>query len=173
MVVYGNQVVLQDEEERAVDVDRLPDEPRIQGGILSPSPKNQLEPQDLESLPFDTSPVQGNGAEPLYFGRMLITAQFLVDDALHILSSFSQSRPQSDTTSSSIFLRLLRKLLDFIKSLSFLQYTSQEEPLSSSTDPKADNLAKVMELLSKAAKADNADAMYLLGELNFVPSVPL
>src|SRR5277367_485042 len=61
---------------------------------------------------------------------VLTVAQFLVDDALQILSSFSQSHIHSDTPSSSIFIRLLGSIFDFIKSLSFLQYSSQEEPSS-------------------------------------------
>lgn len=99
---------------------------------------------------------------------VLTVAQFLIDDALQILSLLSQSHAHSDTPSSSIFIRLLGRIFDFIKSLSFLQYSSQEELLSSSTDSKADNLEKAMNLLTKAANAHNPDAMYLLGELNFV-----
>jgi hypothetical protein len=66
-VVSGAQIVLQEEERPLVDVDRLPDEPPIEGGILSPSSEKQLESQNLESLPFDDSPVEGDGTlTPLY-----------------------------------------------------------------------------------------------------------
>ena len=67
-VVSGDQVILQEEEERPlVDIDRLPDEPPIEGGILSTSSEKQLESQNLESLPFDDSPVEGDGIlTPLY-----------------------------------------------------------------------------------------------------------
>jgi len=108
-------------------------------------------------------------ASYLHLLPLLTTVQFLVDDALHMLSSLSHSHARSDTTSSSMFLRLLAKFIDFTKSLSFLQYSSQEEQQSSSTDPKTQSLQKAVKLLTKAARADNTDAMYLLGELNFVP----
>jgi hypothetical protein len=90
-----------------------------------------------------------------------------------MLSLLSQSHAHSDTPSSSIFIRLLRRIFDFIKSLSFLQYSSQEELLSSPTDSKGDNLEMAMKLLTKAANAHNPDAMFLLGELNFVPPRPI
>ena len=65
--VSGDQIVLQEEERPLVDIDRLPDEPPIEGGILSPSSEKQLESQNLESLPFDDSPVEGDGTlTPLY-----------------------------------------------------------------------------------------------------------
>ena len=96
----------------------------------------------------------------------LISAQFLVDDALQILSSLSNSRPQ-DTSSSSVFVRSLWKIFDFLKTLSFIKYSSQEEALVFS-DTKSENLKRAMELLTKAAKFENSDAIYLLGELNFV-----
>jgi hypothetical protein len=63
------------------------------------------------------------------------------------------------------------KLLTFLKSLSFIQYSSQEEP-APIHDARGDSVKKAMGLLSKAAEADNRDALYLLGELNFVPSTP-
>jgi len=80
----------------------------------------------------------------------------------------SSSYNSSDSASSSIFIRLLSRLLDFLKSLSFLRASSQEEPLASPNDIKAENLQKAMQLLTKAAEANNAEAAYLLGELNFV-----
>ena len=98
---------------------------------------------------------------------LLIAAQFLVDDALQILSSLSHNHESLDKTSTSIFVRFLWRLFDILKSFSFLQSLSQEEPLTSS-DSRQNNLRKAMQLLTKAAESDNSDAMYLLGELNFV-----
>jgi hypothetical protein len=60
----------------------------------------------------------------------------------------------------------------FLKSLPFIQYSSQEEPVTIH-DSWGDNVKKAMGLLAKAAEADNPDALYLLGELNFVPSTTL
>jgi hypothetical protein len=44
---------------------RIPDEPPVQGGVLSKEVETRLEltysPEDLDSLPFDNSPVNGNG----------------------------------------------------------------------------------------------------------------
>jgi hypothetical protein len=51
--------------------------------------------------------------------------------------------------------------------MSFLQYSSQEEPLTTHKE-KYDTLEKAMDLLTKAAEKQNSDALYLLGELNFV-----
>jgi TPR repeat protein len=102
---------------------------------------------------------------------LLTAAQFLVDDAIQILSSLSHNHESSNLTSTSIFVRFLRRIFDVLKSLSFLQYSSQEEPLTSS-DGRQTNLKKAMQLLTKAAESDNPDAMYLLGELNFVYAGP-
>ena len=99
----------------------------------------------------------------------LIAAQFLVDDALQILSSLSNTIHTSDTPLSSFFVRLLEKIFDFLKSLSFIHYSSQEEPLASS-DTRSSTASKAMQLLKKAAKSENSDAIYLLGELSFVGS---
>src|SRR5579862_6792327 len=99
----------------------------------------------------------------------LIVAHFLVDDALHILSTLSRTNSSSESTSSSLFVRLLFRLLNILKSVSFLQYSSQEEPLMSHTE-KHDTLENAMSLLNKAAEMQNSDALYLLGELNFVAS---
>jgi hypothetical protein len=96
-----------------------------------------------------------------------MTAKFLVDDALQILSSLSKTHIPPDTPSSSAFVRLLWGTLEFLKSLSFIQYTSLEESVSSG-DPRSDSYKKAIQLLSKAAESENSDAMYLLGELNFV-----
>ena len=64
-IVSGDQVILQNDDGRpVVDIDRIPDEPPIQGGILSPSSEKQLESHNLESLPFDDSPVDGDGILP-------------------------------------------------------------------------------------------------------------
>jgi hypothetical protein len=54
-----------------------------------------------------------------------------------------------------------------MKSISFLQYSSQEEPLTPHTE-KHDTLERAISLLTKAAEQQNSDALYLLGELNFV-----
>jgi TPR repeat protein len=98
---------------------------------------------------------------------LLIAAQFLVDDALQILSSLSPNHESPDKTSTSIVVRFLWRLFDILKSLSFLRSLPQEEPLTSS-DSRQNNLRKAMQLLQKAAESENSDAMYLLGELNFV-----
>jgi hypothetical protein len=98
---------------------------------------------------------------------MLIGAQFLVDDAMQILSSLASNYESSDPSSSSVFVRLLSRVFDILKSLSFLQSSSQEEPVSSS-DARQTQVRKAMQLLTKAAESNNPDAMYLLGELNFV-----
>jgi TPR repeat protein len=103
--------------------------------------------------------------------HLLIAAQFLVDDALQILSSLSQNHESPNKTSTSVIVRFLWRLFDILKSLSFLQSLSQEEPLTSS-DSRQNNLRKAMQLLQKAAESDNSDAMYLLGELNFVKHLP-
>jgi hypothetical protein len=91
----------------------------------------------------------------------------LVDEALHILHSLSDTPTPGGTASSSHLAHYTNKLLHFLKSLSLIQYTSQEEPLSTH-DPRAESVKKAMHLLSKAAEADNPDALFLLGELNFV-----
>jgi hypothetical protein len=99
---------------------------------------------------------------------LIVVAHFLVDDALHILSALSRTHSSSESTSSSIFLRFLLRALDILKSVSFLQYSSQEEPLTAHSE-KHDTLEQAMSLLTKAAEMHNSDALYLLGELNFVP----
>jgi TPR repeat protein len=98
---------------------------------------------------------------------MLTAAQFLVDDAMQILSSLANNYESSDPSSSSVFVRLLSRVFDILKSLSFLQSPSQEEPVSFS-DGRQTQVRKAMQLLTKAAESDNPEAMYLLGELNFV-----
>jgi hypothetical protein len=56
------------EEEHVPNVEeqRIPDEPPVQGGVLSEEVETRLEPiysfEDLDSLPFDNAPVNGNGA---------------------------------------------------------------------------------------------------------------
>lgn len=100
----------------------------------------------------------------------LIVAQFLVDDALQILSSLSHNRPSSESTSSSVFVRVLFRILEILKSITVLQYSAQEEPLTHHSE-KHDTLEQAMSLLSKAAEKQNSDALYLLGELNFVYAV--
>jgi hypothetical protein len=102
---------------------------------------------------------------------LLTTAQFLVDDAMQILSSLSHNHKSPDQTSTSIFVRFSWRIFDILKSFSFLRYSSQEEPLRS-FDSRQTNLKKAMQLLTKAAESDNSDAMYLLGELNFVYTCP-
>jgi hypothetical protein len=94
-------------------------------------------------------------------------AQFLVDDALQILSSLSQTHGSPEISTSSIFLRFMWKTFDILKSLSFLQYSSQEEPLSYH-DTTQEHYENALQLLTKAGETGNSDAMYLLGELNFV-----
>jgi hypothetical protein len=69
-----------------------------------------------------------------------------------------------------MIIRLLRKAFEFLESWSFIQYTSQEEPLVP-TDITSQNVTKAMQLLAKAAESENSDAIYLLGELNFVLSL--
>jgi hypothetical protein len=99
-----------------------------------------------------------------------MTAQFLVEDALQIISSLSNTHHTSDSPSPSVFVRFLEKIFAFLKSLSFIQYSSQEQPLTSS-DTSSERVSEAMQLLSKAAKSENSDAIYLLGELNFVRSL--
>src|SRR5207248_4280476 len=53
------------------------------------------------------------------------------------------------------------------KSLSLIQYSSQEE-VETYPDLNSETVQKAMRLLTKAAKSENSDAIYLLGELNFV-----
>jgi hypothetical protein len=96
-------------------------------------------------------------------------AQFLVDEALDILHSISNTPHQKDTPPTSPIVGAVFKVLEFFKSLAFIQYSSQEEPVNVH-DSQVDNVKKAMGLLSKAAEADNPDALFLLGELNFVPS---
>jgi len=61
-VVQGQHVDLPEEE--AVQIQELPEEPLVQGGILLQSPETHLEPrpspENLDSLPYDDSPVDGN-----------------------------------------------------------------------------------------------------------------
>jgi hypothetical protein len=102
-----------------------------------------------------------------------VAAQFLVDEALHILHSLSDTHNQKDTLPASPSAQFIIKVLTFVKSLSFIQYSSQEQPVTIH-DSRGDNVKKAMGLLSKAAEADNPDALFLLGELNFVsPPGPL
>lgn len=89
---------------------------------------------------------------------------------MQILSSLSVNYEGSDASSSSVLVRFLSRIFDILKSLSFLQSSSQEEPVSSS-DGRQTQVRKAMQLLTKAAESDNLDAMYLLGELNFVFTV--
>lgn len=98
-----------------------------------------------------------------------VAAQFLVDEALHILHSLSDTHNQKDTLPASPSAQFIINVLTFVKSLSFIQYSSQEQPVTLH-DSRGDNVKKAMGLLSKAAEADNPDALFLLGELNFVPS---
>ena len=98
-------------------------------------------------------------------------AQFLVDEALHILHTLSDTKSSTDTPPSSTLAHYIGKLFTFLKSLSFIQYTPQEEPLSTH-DYRGKNIKKAMDLLRKAAETDNPDALFLLGELNFVPTNP-
>ena len=67
-----------------------------------------------------------------------------------------------------MFLRIVSKFFDVLKSLSFLQSFSQEEPLTS--PEHTSNLNKAIQFLTKAAESENSDALFLLGELNFVSS---
>lgn len=64
-------------------------------------------------------------------------------------------------------MRFLLKIIDILKSLSFLGSSSQEEPLHS-VEPQNEELTKAMNLLTQAAEQHNPDALYLLGHLNFV-----
>ena len=98
-------------------------------------------------------------------------AQILVGDALNILHSLSDTPSSADTPSSSPLAHYTAKLFNFLKALSFIRYTSQEEPLQTH-DSRGESVKKAMELLYKAAEADNPDALFLLGELNFVPTNP-
>lgn len=105
--------------------------------------------------------------EMVFLSRTLLNlAQLLVRDALRILSSISRSHNSSETASSSFFVRFLSKFFDILRSLSFLQSLSQEEPLVSLE--ASENIKTAMQLLTKAAESENSDARYLLGELNFV-----
>jgi hypothetical protein len=151
----------------AADVTGIPDEPPVEGGVLSDLSETQLESRPSAENPetqlFDeTSPVEEGTPR-----AQTNAAQFLVNDALQILSSLSQNHGSSETPKSSIFLRFMWKTFDILKSLSFIQYSSQEEPLSydDTTQEYYDN---ALQLLAKAGEMGNSDAMYLLGELNFV-----
>ena len=67
IVVQGEQVEVE-EDVPAADIQGLPEEPPVQGGILSTSSETQLEPrlsENLESLPYDDSPRDGNCTPPL------------------------------------------------------------------------------------------------------------
>ena len=86
---------------------------------------------------------------------------------MKILSTLSNTYNSSDASSPSIFVRLLWRVFKFIKSLSLIQYSSQDE-LATYTDANLQTVQKAMRLLRKAAKSENSDAIYLLGELNFV-----
>lgn len=149
------------------NVEQIPNEPPVKGGILSSkSETNLLPPRTPDTLPFDDHPSNGDSISFLPTSAEL--AQFLVDDALHILSSLSHNYTPEVTHSSSAFARMPNHIFNFVKSLSFLRSSSQEEPLSSSTDNKSEKLKKAMRLLRKAADSNNPDAIYLLGELSFV-----
>ena len=153
------------------EVQGIPDEPQAQGGFIPTVQGTQIEPvssEILDSRPFDGYSHDEDCNAPLEM--CLIVAHFLVDDALHILSTLSRTNSSSESTSSSLFVRLLFRLLNILKSVSFLQYSSQEEPLMSHTE-KHDTLENAMSLLNKAAEMQNSDALYLLGELNFVASL--
>jgi hypothetical protein len=99
-------------------------------------------------------------------------AQFLVDDALHILHSLSDIHNQKDTILASPLAQFTATVVTFLKSLSFIQYSSQEEPVTIH-DSRGDHVKKAIGLLAKAAEADNPDALFLLGELNFVSPLVL
>lgn len=150
------------------EVQGIPDEPQAEGGFAPIIPETQIEPISPEipdSLPFDGYAHDEDCNAPLEM--CLIVAHFLVDDALHILSALSRNNSSSESTSSSLFFRLLFRVLDILKSISFLQYSSQEEPLTSHNE-KHNTLETAISLLNKAAEMQNSDALYLLGELNFV-----
>lgn len=158
----------------------IPDEPGVEGGILAgPDPGSLSVDLDalrsqgpLESLPYDnhrglpppTSP------DPFFTLTLIVgKAQFLVDESLHILHSLPDTQSSVDTPLSSPLAHYTYKLFRFLKSLSFIQYTSQEEPLSAH-GTRVESVKRAMNMLSKAAEADNPDALFLLGELNFVPT---
>jgi len=148
----------------------IPEEPPIEGGILSEKTKTDLEPRAIvdtsDSLPFDDLPPHANCTHSLSRANK---AQFLVDDALNILSSISYNHSSLDTPSSSKFVRLLFKFMDLLKSLSLLASSSQEEPLHA-MELRNEHLTKALNLLTQAAAQQNPDALYLLGHLNFVRS---
>jgi len=66
-------------------------------------------------------------------------------------------------------MRILLKLVEVLKSVSFLQYASQEEPLA--TGSKTETYQRALSLLTEAAEAGNEEAIYLLAEINFVISL--
>jgi hypothetical protein len=100
---------------------------------------------------------------------LLTTAQFLVEDALQILSSLSKDQESNEATSNTVYMRILLKLVEVLKSISFLQYASQEEPLA--TGSKTETYQRALSLLTEAAEAGNEEAIYLLAEINFVISL--
>ena len=54
-----------EENEEPIEIQGLPDEPPIEGGILSSSPETQLETREnLDSLPYDESPIEGDCTFP-------------------------------------------------------------------------------------------------------------
>lgn len=62
IVVQGQQVGVEDDLPEA-DIRELPEEPPIEGGILSGSSETRLESrpsENLHSLPYDDSPTDGN-----------------------------------------------------------------------------------------------------------------
>jgi len=152
----------------AVEIQGIPDEPPVQGGFPPAVPETEIEPVTSEipsSRPIDGFMDDEDCSSSPWV--CLTVAQLLVDDALQILSGLSQSRSSSDTSSSSFFVRILFRILEILKSMSFLQYSSQEEPLTTHNE-KYDTLEKAMDLLTQSAEKQNSDALYLLGELNFV-----
>jgi hypothetical protein len=165
IAVRGEQVP---EDVPNADIQGLPEEPAVEGGVLSDLPEKQLESR-LSTENLDTSP---SIDYPSNYECMALVAtyiaQILVDDALQLLSSLSPAYNPSESATMSAFLRVLWRTIDILKSMSFLRYSSQEEPLSYD-DGKTKDYERAVQLLTKAGEMGNSEAMYLLGDLNFVP----
>ena len=59
IVVQGQQVEVEDDLPE-LDIRELPEEPPIEGGVLSTSEEARLEARPSDSLPYDDSPIDGN-----------------------------------------------------------------------------------------------------------------
>jgi len=131
----------------------------------------QAGPKENPSNPSPTTDMMVLTSSSSTADNLTVKAQFLVDEALHILHTLSDAQSSTDTPPSSTLAHYIAKLFTFLKSLSLIQYTPQEEPLSTH-DFREKTVRKAMDLLHKAAEMDNPDALFLLGELNFVPTTP-